>query len=66
MALCLRTTSSAPCAVSGSKPRVTRDVSGSESVKSSPSCACSDAALNQCFCNVILGRNFMLAKKCHF
>ena len=33
MALCLRTTSSAPCAVSGSKPRVTSDVSSSEYVK---------------------------------
>ena len=33
MALCLRTTSSAPCAVSGSKPRVTDPSSGSESVK---------------------------------
>ena len=31
MALCLRTTSSAPCAVSGLKPRVTDPSSGSES-----------------------------------
>ena len=34
--------------------------------KNAPSCACSDAPPNRCFCNGIHGRNFMLAKKCHF
>ena len=64
--MCLRTTSSAPGAVCGLKLRVTNTVSGSEYVKSSPSCACSGDPPDRCFCNVILGRNFMLAKKCHF
>ena len=31
-----------------------------------PSCACSGAGPNQCFCNGIHGRNVMLAKKCNF
>ena len=34
--------------------------------ENAPRSACSSESVNRCFCNVILGRNFMLAKKCHF